>query len=260
MNLGLNSYTPIRYHKKWMQDRIKYPVLTISQLSDKALESVRAFVKPLVTGEEAGKKVVQLIRAAEGESIEWSYSLLDQLGNVGVLRYRGIEVALYFKRQVTEQSPGIGEPIPEARIEDPTDVWQRLDLLGPSAKKANVVLKNYHEGLQSQIALLTQEVNIWKQKAETAESRAGKKITEIAYKTDKTVKLLEAKINQLAARVPRSSVKRKLDRPCKACGCYENVHEFKSAKAEHSTTCTGGKKKCKGCRFQPTKQRLRKGK
>jgi hypothetical protein len=89
----------------------------------------------------------------------WAYKVFKESSDRnGVLLYKGFEVAVFYKRQLTEVKLEPGDRYPEGVLQDPEDAWQRLDLLGSSAKKANVVLTNYHRRLEEENKLLTGRV------------------------------------------------------------------------------------------------------
>ena len=141
----VNVFGTFGYHKGYVKDKYTYPVLMIDRITKEEKEKIRAAVKPLTTDREAQKLIGQ-----NG----WSYQTLDQSGRVGVLKYRGVEVALFLKRQMTEERPGVGDPLPERILQDPANLWQRLDIMGPSAKQANMFIKNKIDRLTEKETLL----------------------------------------------------------------------------------------------------------
>jgi hypothetical protein len=115
----------------------------------------------------------------------WSCTMLDRNSNPGgrvyVVAYLGIEVALFFKRQLSEIIPEPGEKVPEGVMQDPKEAWQRLDLLGRSAEQSNFVILQQHRRLEEANKLLT--------------SRAG----DLDDLNDELTKKLEHKAVQLSA-------------------------------------------------------------
>lgn len=247
--------TPVHYNKHWKETKIKYKVLSISQLSKAWIQTIKATVKTVITGDAAKDFVYNTARdlALQGLKSDWAYKVIDNLGHVGVLEYRGIQVALFFKRQVSEIMPVVGEKPPENPITDPDEVWQRLDILGSSAKKANVVLKNYHDQLEEDIAFLERQVTFWKQKHSQTEDKLLKYVQAELFKKEQQKKKEQAERDKLKPKRKKS----KTDRLCMICGCYENVHNFKGQKC---LGCDGGKPKCESCAFRPKKVRIKKEK
>lgn len=260
-DLGLNTYrgkvptTDVYFNKHWKETKIKYRVLSISQLSKAWIQTIKAVLKTLVTGTAAETycRTTANELALQGVKSDWAYIVADHdhLGNIGIMTYRGIQVALFFKRQTTEIAPVVGEKPPDSPLTDPDDIWQRLDILGPSAKKANIVLKNYHDQLEADNDLLTKQLKLERQKHSNTE--------------DKLFKYQEAENTKKAALAKRAQAERdklkpkrkklKTDRLCMICHCYENVHNFKGQKC---LGCDGGKPKCSDCTFRPKKIRLKK--
>jgi molecular chaperone GrpE (heat shock protein) len=59
----------------------------------------------------------------------FAYKDLDMRRRVGVITYRGAEVALLFKREIVELEPGPADPVPERTLNDPAGAWIQIDLL-----------------------------------------------------------------------------------------------------------------------------------
>src|SRR5580692_6222054 len=142
------SHVGVRYHEGYVWDKLRYSVLTLTQLSeaDKALilgtlktvnSAAHAMTLPQILhrdGNLKNNKMENLVMNG------WACNCIDQLGKCYVLSFRGIEVALFYKRQLTTIKLNPGDKQPEGVTQDPEEAWQRLDLLGQSAKRANLVL------------------------------------------------------------------------------------------------------------------------
>lgn len=116
------------YGKMKAARQLRYKVLQASMVRESEKErasSIAAFVR---TGEEAHKLA--------GHD-DFSYFGLDVRGRCGVVKYKGIEVALLFKREVVEVEPGPADPVPERTIKDPADAWIQVSLLNEDAKAEN---------------------------------------------------------------------------------------------------------------------------
>jgi hypothetical protein len=145
---GMNPESAMRYHKGYVYDRVRYTVLTLSQMDEEMKRHVVSVMKPITTGTQ----VKTLPNGTNG----WSVEVLDRLGQGRTLlvAYRGIEVCLFFQRQLTTVDLQPGDHFPEGVVQDPQEAWQRLDLLGLSAKKANLVLASEHSRMEEQIKIL----------------------------------------------------------------------------------------------------------
>ncbi len=146
---GPNPYSAVRFHQGYVFDPVRYTVLTASLMAPERVEMVTSKLKTVVSGPEA---------MTLPEIPGWSCEKLDHFGRVCLVSYCGTEVALFFKRQLHEIVPEPGEKVPEGVLQDPIEAWQRLDLLGRSAEKANYVLTQTHRRLEEANQLLTARV------------------------------------------------------------------------------------------------------
>jgi len=144
--LGKMGFSGVRYHKGYVYDKLRHTVLTINQMSEADKRFVQATLKTIVTGPDA----FVLPDGTNG----WACSKLDLQGKSYVLSYRGIEVALFYKRQLHEIALQPGDRYPEGVCQDPKEAWMRLDFLGLSAEKANFVLGTEHKRLNEENKIL----------------------------------------------------------------------------------------------------------
>src|SRR5580658_5794928 len=144
---GAQPYSKVIYHENYVYEPIRFTVLTSSQMTKDRLEMVTSALKTITSGSEA-----MTLPMKSG----WSCTQLDResLGRCYVVAYLGIEVALFFKRQLTEIIPEPGEKTPEGVLQDPKEAWQRLDLLGRSAEKSHFVLTQTQRRLEETNRLL----------------------------------------------------------------------------------------------------------
>ena len=160
------SHVGVRYHKGYVFDQLRYTVLTSTLMhhTDKAL--VEGRLKVLNDGPNAMTVPKLTYKDGNPENIKseniisngWSCEILDQHRRVYLLAYKGIEVGLFFKRQLTEIKLNPGDHHPEGVLQDPIEAWQKLDLLGQSAKRANYVLTTKIESLESENKMLSKRV------------------------------------------------------------------------------------------------------
>ena len=130
---------------------IEYPILLAGTLSARDRAQLTADAAFLLTGEQAQQ-------LASNENL-WQYFVLDERGNIGVLKYRGVDVFVFFKRQVTRVRPAPVDPVPEAILDDPEDAWVRLELLGPSSRQVNARLRSRQQVNEEELQLLRTEVD-----------------------------------------------------------------------------------------------------
>lgn len=110
-----------RLRQRQVGEKPTYKVLQSDQINPaekKRVASIASFVR---TGDEAYK-----LAGHDG----FAYSGLDMRGRCGVVKYRGKEVALLFKREIVEVEPGPADPVPERTLIEPAEAWIQIDLLG----------------------------------------------------------------------------------------------------------------------------------
>lgn len=101
-------------------------------------KTVETIVKSIKTGTEAKAFVLK-----KKFRSKWQAKILDMHGRIVVLSYRGIEVALFYKRDTTEYRSEVMDPTPYAPIVDPANTWVRMEFIHmkPSAKRDTYFLK-----------------------------------------------------------------------------------------------------------------------
>ena len=132
---------------------IKYRVLVAEQLSKADKVEVASKVAAIYTGPEACESSFHRKNPTQWVNEHWQYEILDRVGRVSVLKYRGAEVALFFKRQIQEFEPLPIDPIPEGIIKDPNDAWQRYDLFGLSARQVSARVGKANRNLEEELRL-----------------------------------------------------------------------------------------------------------
>jgi len=90
-----------------------------------------------------------------GKPSKWSIRQISQIGNFDVqsLHFKGLEVAVFWKRQTSEVIPDPSDPVPEGVLENPDDVWVRFDLFVKSARQLT-------GAVQQELAKLQQEIDL----------------------------------------------------------------------------------------------------
>lgn len=160
---------------------IQYKTLTVDQMSKEEKLLVLAKVKTLATGKQAAQAI--------GDG--WTYSPVDMQGRVGILKRNGVEVALFIQRQLSTMERGVGDPVPESILTEPDEAWQRFDLMGPSAKRANFFLKREIDDKTEKIDLLTRQADNLQKLVDQAESAVARKQTSIEHLNVRISKLAQ---------------------------------------------------------------------
>ena len=160
------SHVGVRYHKDYIYDQLRYSVLMLSQMSPKDKALVEATLKTVTTAPQA--MTLPEIRHKDGnllnnklENLEpngWACTCIDQLGHCYVVSYHGFEVAVFYKRQLHVIKLAPGDRHPEGVLQDPEEAWMRMDLFGPSAKRANYVLTSSMNQLRDENKLLSTRI------------------------------------------------------------------------------------------------------
>jgi hypothetical protein len=137
---------------------IRYRVLLVGQMSAKDKAEVTAKAAAMNSGPEAELASFRQTLPGLFVNENWQYEELDQRGRAAVLKYKGIEVALYFKRQVGEVEPLPTDPVPEGVLKDPIDAWVRLDLTGQSARQTAGRVGKQKKSVEEALTLAQQEL------------------------------------------------------------------------------------------------------
>ena len=189
-----NPYSAINYHKDWIKDNIKHTILPVNHFTKPEREAVRSVLKPILTGEQAQAMVYREdpISKKKGHQFGWSYKI-DNSGRVGVLAFRGTEVAVFYKRQTTEVIPEPGELMPEGILQEPTDVWMRFDLMGRSSREQNLFLAQRHSRLEEEVAIQKQEIQAKESFVNAVETENYKLKNRIEWLEKRIARLTEEK-------------------------------------------------------------------
>ena len=114
--------------KEYYRKSYKYTTLAISEMSKADLAHALKSVIRLTTR----RKAEEFVKDAP----DWTFRVLDPLGNCGDVCYRGVAIRHYYRRQISEHVIDVETPGKEKAI-DPEDAWVYLDLTGLSAKEAH---------------------------------------------------------------------------------------------------------------------------
>ena len=122
-----------------------YKVLAIDLLEPRVKQFVEMKLKQIQTAHQA--------RSLSTGKTDWSYKVLDQHGNVGVLAFRGVEVALFYKRTATPITMEEMDPIPEGPGIAADKLWIRVELFHTkTSKDRNLVQLKYEKDRDEELA------------------------------------------------------------------------------------------------------------
>ena len=173
----------VRYHQNYVYDQLRYTVLTLTLMSKVDKDFVESVLKTILTGPDA--MLLPQVTYKDGDSNNnktenlipngWACTKIGYNKEIFLVSYKGVEVAIFYKRQLTEIKLQPGDRFPESVLQDPQEAWQRLDLLGQSAKKANFVLASTIKHIEDENKLLTSRVKTLEELNDKLESDISKK-------------------------------------------------------------------------------------
>lgn len=151
-----------------------YYVLQVHQLKESDQKIVNKGLATCTTPVECRKL------AASGVA-NWMYRDISLVKDFecGILLYKGLAVALYYKRQVNKIEPEPMDPVPTGALLNLDDVWARLDLFSKSPRQLVDTLKEELLEKERTILELTQQLKA----ANTLQESADKKIAALTAKT-----------------------------------------------------------------------------
>jgi molecular chaperone GrpE (heat shock protein) len=127
-----------------------YKVLQADLIKGSEKERAAAIASFVMSDQDAHK-----LAGHEG----FSYKGLDMRGRCGVILYKGMEVALLFKREVCQITPGPADPVPERALKEPTDAWIQINLLNTDESDRQ---KGVGEKLRQAMAQVDRLRSLWK--------------------------------------------------------------------------------------------------
>jgi hypothetical protein len=164
----------------------RYRVLVANMLGPVDQAQALAEARTIITGDEA--------KAFQGK-IPWGCEIPDTKGRIRILRYKGVEVVLYLRREITEVEPFPGDPVPAGLIKDPDDAWVRFELLGPSAKHVAALSTKQRVQLSRDLATTRLELTIKERQFDALETEHLKTMQTLEKAQDE-IKKLKGKVKQ----------------------------------------------------------------
>lgn len=165
---------------------VRYKVLSVRLLSEEDKKIVAKEVVKLVTPADikklVGNPVIKHGRLMPSMSSKWTYIPFGYYMPGGVLKYKGIEVAVFYRRTIEEIPVEAHDPIPEGWLEKEEDIWARFDLTGQSARVISGSVRDDLVTMERNLAVANAEIKSLtallelKEKALIrVENKAGKK-------------------------------------------------------------------------------------
>lgn len=138
--MPVKRQTKLKLRKGFDKAPITYKVLAVNLFTDTDNKIIAKTLMALNTDKQAQAVVTK---------IEWhnpwgfSYAVsLKGPERIGILTYKGVEVALFFKRYTVDVVPAPEDPVPEGALENLEDVWIRFDLFGQSIRQQHKTIRN----------------------------------------------------------------------------------------------------------------------
>ena len=147
----MTKQTKLKLRKGFHKAPPTYRVLAVNQLSKEDLKIVTKTMIKINTEAQA--------KALVGIGSKWGYKPFQITDRVGVITYKGIEVALMFKRFTTMVEPMPDDPVPEGYLENPEDVWIRYDLFGLSPRQQSKIIRTEVESQEKEANMLQIELD-----------------------------------------------------------------------------------------------------
>ncbi len=145
----MTRQTKLKLKRGFVKAPLAYKILAVNQIKEADYKLIsKALVK--VTNEATAK-------ALTGHGSKWGYKFYN-LAGFGELTYKGIKVAMLYKRVMLTIVPDPEDPVPEGTLEDPDDVWLMVPMFGLSARQQAKLVRKELESQEEESDLLRMEV------------------------------------------------------------------------------------------------------
>jgi hypothetical protein len=156
--IAASAHNLIPYRRGVFQENARYDSLTILEMDKDSLETALKTIlkKEITTGDRAKHFLKKELEAEKNYkyATSWSYCEIDLHGRVGILKYKGIEIALFIKRQLSPHRISTETPVSERKLNNSDDAWMRLDLSGLSARQSKKPTLDYIRKLEQKLEKL----------------------------------------------------------------------------------------------------------
>lgn len=203
-NYKKTSISAVRFSnakgKEFWRQQVKYSSLAFFELSEEDRNYVLEKVLPLTTGKKAQKFVAS--ERAKREECFWAGSILDNLGDVYIIRYRGVAIRLLYKRTVMEHPITEMCPEPDKPVIDPEDAWIYLDLVGSSARQTHAPTLLRLEILTEDLVQARDHIKALDNLVIETERTAYNKAVDDMRKENAAVKTMVEKVEEKQLKIP----------------------------------------------------------
>jgi bacterioferritin (cytochrome b1) len=144
---------------------------------------------------------------------KWSMKMVTALGNYGVhaLMYKGLEVAVFWKRQTSEVIPDPSDPVPEGVLENPDDVWAVLYLNGKSSRQLVGSVADEIKSLQTDLANQYIQIEAFERivdaSSKSAQSKEIHRLQEELAQSGEAIKALKVELSASKAKLRIAKIK-----------------------------------------------------
>jgi hypothetical protein len=173
--------TRLKLRRGFVKVPLTYRILAVDQLSEADKKLVAKTLVKIKTEVDAKKLV--------GIGSKWGYEQLAyKTDRVGVIKYKGIEVSLMYKRVTLVLQPLPEDPVPEGTLPDSEDVWIRHDLFGMSVRQQHQYVRTEIESAEKESGLLQIESDAKDKIIASLQKQIKSQQTIIAKKINESIK------------------------------------------------------------------------
>lgn len=156
--------TKLKVRKGFIAAPMHYNILMVHQFNDQDQKTISKGLIKALTPEKA-----KVLLPTSKDSLlprdkrsKWSLIAHSSVGLSGtfdlyILRFKGLDVAVFFKRQTSVITPEPEDPAPEGYVQDEDDLWARLDLFSKSARQLVGSVRSELSNQDAEISRLTLE-------------------------------------------------------------------------------------------------------
>lgn len=158
-----SKQTRLKLRKGFTNAPLQYRVLMVAEFSDKDIKTISKGLIKATTPDNA-KPLLPTpkdLDLPKEKRSRWSMER-PTTGNgtydIHVLKYKGLEVAVFYRRATHTIEPEPMDPVPVAALRDPDDVWVRLELFNKSPRQLVGKVREEMQEQTQRISSLENEV------------------------------------------------------------------------------------------------------
>lgn len=177
--------TAVKLRKGFIAAPIEYEVLQRISLNEKDKKEVAKTLVKVVKISHALLLAKPDTKKGIFATSPWGFARDLYNERIGVLSYKGVEVAVFYKRLTCVVRPLPEDPVPEGKLSHPDDVWVRLDLYGWSTRQQYKSVREEMDGWETETSLLQVSVNALETTLDAKELEIKSLKTQLANATKK---------------------------------------------------------------------------